>query len=131
MWFLEKEVITMKTKRWQDWINLLLGAWLFASPWALNYASELPKAAWNAYILGAAITLFAAVAVYVPKAWEEVLNTLLGAWGVASPWMLAFASNRDVTTNTVVVGGVVAILAIWAMIRDHDFRKWWGSGHPA
>jgi hypothetical protein len=121
----------MKIKRWQDWLNLLLGAWLFVSPWAMNYANALPTAAWNAYILGGAIVLFAAVAVYMPKAWEEVLNVLLGAWGVASPWILGFASNRDVTTNTVIVGGLVAIFAIWAMVRDRDFQKWWNRSHPA
>jgi hypothetical protein len=121
----------MRAKRWQDWINLLLGAWLFVSPWVMNYAGDLPKAAWNAYILGAAIVLFAAVAVYVPKAWEEVVNILLGAWGVVSPWVLGFGSGRDITTNTVVVGGLVAVLAVWAMVRDRDFQKWWRSGHPA
>jgi len=25
--------------RWQDWVNLLLGAWLFISPWALGFSN--------------------------------------------------------------------------------------------
>jgi hypothetical protein len=121
----------MKTKRWQDWGNLLLGAWLFVSPWALKYADELPKAAWNAYILGAAIVLFAAVAVYLPRVWEEWLNVALGAWLVISPWALDFASNRNVTINAVIVGILVAVLAVWAMFRDQDFQRWWHGHHPA
>ena len=121
----------MKTKRWQDWCTLLLGAWLFVSPWAMKYAGELPKAAWNAYIIGGAIVLFAAVAVYIPKVWEEWLNAALGIWTAISPWVLGFASTRNVTTNAVVVGVLVAVLAIWAAIRDQDFQRWWHSHHRA
>jgi hypothetical protein len=129
--FLRKEVIIMKTKRWQDWLNLLLGAWLFASPWLMNYASELTQAAWNAWIFGAAIVLFAAVAVSISKAWEEVINALLGMWVAVSPWVLGFASSRDVTTNAVAVGALVALLAIWAMALARDSRKRWRSDNPA
>lgn len=121
----------MKTKRWQDWVNLLAGAWLFVSPWVLNYASELSAAAWNAYILGAAIVLFAAVAVSVPKAWEEGINVVLGVWLAISPWALGFASNREVAMNTSVVGFVVAVLALWAMFRDRGFQDWRHKRHSA
>ncbi|HJV80044.1 SPW repeat protein [Noviherbaspirillum sp.] len=121
----------MKTKRWQDWINLLLGAWLFASPWALKYASTLPKAAWNAYILGAAIVIFAAVAVSVPKAWEEAINIILGAWVAISPWVLRFAAEKNVAMNAALVGCAVLLLAIWAMVRDQDFQRWRHGGHTA
>lgn len=119
----------MKINRWQDAVNLLLGAWLFLSPWALNYASELPGAAWNAYILGIAIMLFAAFAMYMPKVWEEGLNIALGAWTVVSPWVLGFASNNNVALNAVIVGALVIALALWAMVRDQGFQKWWHDRH--
>ena len=115
----------MKTNRWQDWINLVLGAWLFASPWLMNYADALPNAAGNAWALGAAIVLLAAVAMHMPKAWEEGVNILLGAWVAISPWVLGFTSNDEVTTNAVVVGGLVTLLAIWAMLQDPEFRQHW------
>lgn len=121
----------MKTKRWQDWCNLLLGAWLFASPWVMNYASELPKAAWNAYLLGAAVALFAAIAVYMPKAWEEGINIALGAWLVISPWVLGFAASQNIMLNAVIVGVLVLALALWAMVRDQDFQSWWHNRHSA
>lgn len=121
----------MKTNRWQDSINLLLGAWLFASPWLMNYADALPNAAWNAWALGAAIVLLAAVAMYMPKAWEEGLNILLGAWVAISPWVLGFTANEEVTTNAVVVGSLVTVLAIWAMAQDPELRKHWHKGKPA
>jgi len=121
----------MKTKRWQDWFNLLLGAWFFASPWLMNYASELPKAAWNAWVAGAGIVLFAAVAYMMPKAWEEAVNILLGAWVAVSPWVLGFTANKDVTTNSIVIGSLVTLLAIWAMVTNDDFRKRWHKDKPA
>jgi len=47
---------------WQEWINLFLGAWIFAAPWALGFASAaLPAASWDHWIVGALIFLFSAV----------------------------------------------------------------------
>lgn len=121
----------MKSKRWQDWLNLLLGAWLFTSPWVLQFSGEMRDAAWNAYLSGAAIMVFAAVAVYMPKAWEEAVNIILGAWVAVSPWVLGFVSNRDVMMNTVLVGCLVVLLAVWAMVRDERFQRWWQGRHHA
>jgi hypothetical protein len=114
----------MIVKRWQDWGNLLLGAWLFVSPWAMQYPSEVPYATWNAYILGAAIVIFSAVAMYIPRLWEEGINTALGLWLIASPWVLGFAAYREVTLNAIIVGIMVTGLAIWAMMYDKSFEKW-------
>lgn len=110
--------------RWQDWGNFIIGAWLFISPWVLQYPSDIPSAAWNAYLLGAAIVIFAAFAVYMPRVWEEGLNTVLGLWMIVSPWVLGFASHQEVTMNAVIVGALVTILAVWAMVQDKDFEKW-------
>jgi hypothetical protein len=122
----------MKKNRWQDWLNMLLGAWLFASPWLLKYADDLPRAAWSAWISGAAIVLFAAFALYIPKAAEEIVNALLGVWVAVSPWVLGFAANRDVTTNAIFVGVLVALLAIWAAEFGHKVGKWHNHNrHPA
>jgi hypothetical protein len=118
-------------KRWQDLGNLVLGAWLFVSPWAMRYPADIPAATWNAYILGAVIVVFAAVAMYMPRIWEEWINMALGIWTIASPWVLGFAAHKDVTVNAVVVGVLVTALAAWAMTRDKDFIKWQHDRHAA
>ena len=41
---------------WQEWINLLLGAWVFVAPWALGFAG-MPNASWNHWIVGALVFL--------------------------------------------------------------------------
>jgi hypothetical protein len=41
----------MKVKHWQDVINLVLGVWMIASPWALAHQTD-GRPTWNAVILG-------------------------------------------------------------------------------
>lgn len=50
---------------WEDWGNLILGAWLFISPWVLGY-SGVAAPAWNSYLVGlavAAISIWGIVAI--------------------------------------------------------------------
>lgn len=118
-------------KRWQDLGNILLGAWLFISPWVLQYVLGMPPSAKNAYISGLAIVVFAAVAVHIPQIWEEWINMALGVWTIISPWVLGFEVERDIAANNVIVGILVAALATWAMLRDKEFKQWWQDHHIA
>ncbi len=120
----------MVQKRWQDWINLILGAWTFVSPWVLGFAVTTNMAARAMWILGAAVVLFAAFAVYMHKAWEEVVNILLGIALIASPWVLGFTDQSNATTNAVVVGLLVTLFAVWAMLMETAVQKWWHERHP-
>lgn len=121
----------MTTKRWQDMVNLVLGAWLFVSPWTLGYVDSVTNATWNAYLIGAATMAFAAYAVYLPRAWEEAINMILGLWLIISPWALGFASVTGVAMNAVIVGVAVTAMATWAMFSDREFEKWWHDHHLA
>lgn len=118
----------MDPKRWQDWLNLLLGLWLFVSPWALGFTDQ-STAAWNAYIFGIAIMLFAVLAIYSIKAREEWVNMVLGFWLLLSPWALRFSATMTPAIDTVTVGALVAALATWAMAKDVGFQKWWHDHH--
>ena len=111
----------MKEKRWQDWLNLLIGIWLFISPWVIGFANASQGASWNAWILGVAIVVFSAIAVTLPQAWEEVINILLGIWMVISSWVIGVAS-RAVETNAVIVGLLVILFAAWAMAMKREWR---------
>jgi hypothetical protein len=112
-------------RRWQDGANLVLGAWLFVSPWVLGYSSTLAGS--NAFAMGAAIVIFALIAAYMPKAWEEVINTLIGVWLVMSPFVLA-PVRHDIALHTVIVGILATAFAIWAMSNDQRFYKRWQGG---
>jgi hypothetical protein len=114
----------MALKRWQDCSNVILGLWTVASPWILGFADQ-SRAAPTAWILGAAIVVFASVAVYMHKAWEEALTIILGVCLFASPWVLGFAEQTTPTTNAVVVGLLVTAFGVWAMLMDTAVQKWW------
>jgi hypothetical protein len=115
----------MATRRWQDGLNAILGLWMFASPSILKFAAAGSPATRTAWVLGLAIVVFAAIAVYMPRAWEEAINILLGICLIVSPWVVSYADQVTPTTNAVVVGLLVTALAIWAMLADTAVRKWW------
>lgn len=43
---------------WQEWWNIVLGAWIFVAPWALGFVG-LPRGSWDHWIVGALIFLLA------------------------------------------------------------------------
>lgn len=43
---------------WEEWSNLILGAWLLVSPWFLGFSTSAAMT-WNAVIIGVAILVFA------------------------------------------------------------------------
>jgi hypothetical protein len=45
-------------ERGPAWINLLVGIWMFISPWVLGYAVVTP-ALWNALIVGLLLAIVA------------------------------------------------------------------------
>ena len=112
----------MTERRWQDWLNLAIGAWLFVSPWAIGFAGSETAAAWNAWIMGVAIIAFSAIAVSMPRAWEEAINILLGVWMVVSSWVLGVAV-KAIETNAVIVGLLVILFAAWAMALARDWHR--------
>lgn len=116
----------MAKRRWQDWANLVLGLWLFVSPHALGY-SQQTAAAWNAYVIGAGIVVFALIAARMPKAWEEIINMVLGVWLVLSPFVLGYSAVTEIALHSVLVGILATAFAIWAMSNEKAFYKRWRS----
>ncbi len=111
-------------KKWQDWGNVVLGLWVFISPWVLQQATatgaEAAGAAtsgaiWNLYIVGIAVAALAVAALVAFQAWEEWTNVALGAWLLISPWALGFSSSALLMWNAVIVGALIVVLAGWTI----------------
>lgn len=113
-------------KRWQDQVILLLGIWLFVSPWALGYASDSPQAM-NAYIAGLLIAILAAFDLYKTYVWAVVVNLLVGVWVAVSPWIPATADRSAMMTNSVIVGLAVVVLALWELRSDPELHRQWAG----
>jgi hypothetical protein len=107
----------MKPKRWQDWVNVVLGVWLVTSPWVLGF-SEHDAAAVVAWVAGGAVVLFASVGAYMQEAWEEAITVILGVILMGAPWALDFADQLSATATLAVTGLLITVFAVWAMLRD-------------
>src|SRR5205085_11069309 len=97
----EVRPMSMSIKHWQDPLNLILGIWMIASPWALNYSADKAPT-WNAVILGILIGAAALFALFRVMAWEEWGSVALGVWLVISPWLLGFSSMAAAMWNAMI-----------------------------
>jgi hypothetical protein len=116
----------MDMKRLRDLLITVLGLWLMMSPRVLHFGAAHADAVWNTWVLGAAIILITAVSRYLldaRSAWEDMACVALGLWLMVSPWVLGFAAHGIERSNSVVVGFLVAVLALWATVVDADVRK--------
>src|SRR5579871_1840311 len=93
-----------------DWVNVLFGAWVVASPFALGFADNLPVR-WDNVAVGAAVVLLAFAAPKRPLA--RGLMVLLGGWLLVSPFYFGY-SKPIVSWNNVVMGILIIIGTVLA-----------------
>jgi hypothetical protein len=116
--------VAQGTERWRDWVMLVLGAWLFFSPWILGFAGAAPAGAaeavtgpamnaWNAWVVGAVIAVLAIWAIAAFAEWLDWVNGILGVWLVVAPWVLGFGGLAAAAWNHVIVGLLVLAFAAW------------------
>jgi hypothetical protein len=110
----------MHVKHWQDPVNAAIGLWLVISPWVLGFQNNSPALS-NALIIGMALLGTALGAIYLPQAWQEWSEAALGAWLLASPWVVGFEPIYAATANVAIAGMIVLILALWVLAVDKDF----------
>lgn len=109
-------------RHWEDWVSLVLGLWLFVSPWVLQYRET--TAAQNAFVVGFLLMATAVIALAAFWVWEEWFSVILRAWLVVSPWVVGAAFVPMV--NFVIVGFLVLALALYVI---WDERR--HLAHPA
>ena len=108
------------TRRWQDWMILIGGIWLFISPWLLRYSHA--NYSWNAFAMGILLMIFSLMALGDKRIWEEWVTLIVGAWIFISPWVLGFANARE-SWNFYIVGGAVFILSIWDLSLYNNMNR--------
>ncbi|MBI2584505.1 MAG: SPW repeat protein [Rhodospirillales bacterium] len=116
-------------RHWQDWLNVILGLWIFVLPWSVLHPMAAGAGAttgatvgamWNLYIVGSLIAVVAAMALVAFKAWEEWINLVLGGWLVISPWVVGFSTSTLLMWNAVIVGALVVLFAGWSAVPASD-----------
>jgi hypothetical protein len=96
---------------WQDWTDLVLGIWLFLSPWFVGGGGSFT---WNAWLLGAASVVVTIWALAAPRHMAaEVIVGLFGIWLFLTPWLFGFSSLAGQAWNMWIVGILFVALPIW------------------
>ncbi|MBC5765773.1 SPW repeat protein [Ramlibacter albus] len=113
-------------KHWQDVANALLALWLVAAPWVLGFGGD-SMAMSNSMVMGLFLLAASLGAVFLPLAWEEWTEALLGLWVAASPWLLGFSHLSAATLSCFITGTAVLLLALWVLGSDKDYGGWWSD----
>jgi|HubBroStandDraft_6_1064221.scaffolds.fasta_scaffold1493424_2 hypothetical protein len=98
-----------------DVYNLVLGAFLFVSPWLFAFAHG--TASLDARAGGAAIAAASIAALLMFAEWEEWVALLAGVWMVLSPFVLGFQHTTAMHVS-IAIGLSVSFLAaldLWLM----------------
>lgn len=91
-------------------ITLLAGVWFFVSPWVYGASTRND---WNSWIVGALMIVFALTRMNSRNsAAMSWLNTALGAWAFASPWIYGYTGNTGRFINSLCVGAIVFFASI-------------------
>ncbi len=111
----------MKNIHWQNVITLMIGVWLFASPWLLGYFTNGTFTAgaqvWNLLISGAVLMILSVMTMLTSQRWEVWIEILLAGWLVISPWLLGFQIETTAVLNLLLSGGIVFLTTMWALSK--------------
>lgn len=105
----------MTARRWQDWLLLVGGLWVFVAPWALSSAGAW---SWTGWITGALMVGTATWALVRPadRATDR-LEGVYGVWLFLAPWILGFSAPTGVAWTAWIVGAATVALAGGALSR--------------
>ena len=102
-----------------DVVNFVLGACLASAPWVLGFTGQT-AAAWNAWVVGAAVAFVAVDALANLTEWEEWANMALGIWAILAPWLLGFAEVAQAMYAHLFIGLIVTVLAAVDLWMAHN-----------
>ena len=101
-----------------DLYSLMVGLFLFGSPWMFAFVNESARIdIWASSALIAATSI---VAIVMFSDWEEWLNLLLSFWLIVSPWLLSFTHTKamHVSIGAGVFVTFMAGLELWLVKYD-------------
>ena len=107
--------------RWQEWINVALGLWLFVSPF-FGFGNDTGAAALNAYIFGVIIMVLSGSALFLSQIWEEWINMAIGIWLFIAPFVLGFSLMHGVMLNQMDVGAALFFISLWAAVMHPPYE---------
>jgi hypothetical protein len=101
-----------------DIYNLFLAVVLFLSPLLFRLTNEPGKL--DLWVTGAIIGVASLAAIIAYRDWEEWVD-VLGAWLIASPWLLGFPHTRAMHIS-IGMGVVITLLALLDLFLHYEKR---------
>jgi hypothetical protein len=100
-----------------DVYNVILGSFLFVSPWLFAFGSGSARE--GAFAAGAVVVLVSMLAIAAFAEWEEWINLAIGCWLLASPFVLHLPHKAGMHV-TLAVGAIVAFLSLLELWLIHN-----------
>jgi hypothetical protein len=111
----------MEKTHFQDGITLVIGILLALIPFVVANAPPDGRSTMlvtaNFLLSGAAAVVLGVTAMFVFRIWEEWLDIALGAWLIASPWVLVFTYAQETMWSAITSGVVIAVMGIWITLE--------------
>lgn len=107
------------TNGWQDFIELVIGLWLCASPFFLGFYGNSSATA-SALLIGVTVLLIAQLGLANEQPWEEWTNIALSSILLISPWLFGYSEIVPATVNVIVCGIFIIGFAILSLQRDYQ-----------
>jgi hypothetical protein len=119
-----------RNKRWQDWLNLALGAWLFVMPF-FGVVHLGSAAGMNVILFGSVIAVISVAALVREQSWEEWINVAIGLWLIVAPFVLGFTLGGVAMWSSVIIGLFIAGDALWAALTARPVDPTHSVSHKA
>jgi hypothetical protein len=103
--------------RWKTALVGVAGVWMIASIFVLDFhAARLAMV--HTGVSGVLLVLLGLWATLRFRRWVCLASLAVGLWIVEAPWVFDFVAIRATALNTLLVGGIVFLLALWALLDE-------------
>ena len=107
----------LKHQIWEDGASMVLGFLVVLSPWLSNAATGTAMMITTGFV-GVLIIAMAGLEMVSLRRWEETIETLCGAWLIASPFV--FGYGGALKSWHIALGALVVLLALYELWQDWD-----------
>ncbi len=107
----------LKHRAWEDGISLILGLIVVLSPWLAGAATNAVVMTATGFV-GFLIVAMAGLEMVSLRRWEETIETLCGAWLIASPYIFGYGGALRLWHMA--LGALVMLLALFELWQDWD-----------
>ena len=107
----------LKHQTWEDGASMILGLLVVLSPWLSDAATSTGIMTVTGFV-GFLIVAMAGLEMVSLRRWEETIETLCGAWLIASPFV--FGYSDALMSWHIALGVLVVLLALFELWQDWD-----------